>query len=149
MNADEVRADQTGSNAKYSLENGEPTTADNPERMLWHGCCSFWTDDWSKVVTVGSGIPVCPTCKRPGFQIVARKWFEAAEKYAKAHPGYLTFLGHLKDQCHGQKRLDELFAEWKSKMITCEECGTVYEPITDAYKCPACGTENYPEDDDE
>ena len=28
----------------------------------------------------------------------------------------------------------------------CEECGEEFEPMTDAYKCPACGTENYPPD---
>ena len=33
-------------------------------------------------------------------------------------------------------------------MITCEECGVKYHPLTDAYKCPECGTENYPEDED-
>lgn len=33
-------------------------------------------------------------------------------------------------------------------MIECDECGTHFEPMTDAYRCPVCGTENYPEDDD-
>jgi hypothetical protein len=32
-------------------------------------------------------------------------------------------------------------------MIECPECGTKYEPITDACKCPCCGEENYPETD--
>ncbi len=31
--------------------------------------------------------------------------------------------------------------------IKCE-CGTEYEPMTDSYTCPYCGTENYPEDTD-
>ena len=33
--------------------------------------------------------------------------------------------------------------------ITCDECGARFEPLTDAFKCPVCGTENYPEDDDD
>jgi DNA-directed RNA polymerase subunit RPC12/RpoP len=33
-------------------------------------------------------------------------------------------------------------------MIECDECGAKYIPITDAYKCPVCGTENYPEEDE-
>lgn len=32
--------------------------------------------------------------------------------------------------------------------MRCDECGDVFEPMTDAFKCPTCGTENYPEDDD-
>lgn len=32
--------------------------------------------------------------------------------------------------------------------ILCDECGTRFEPMTDAYKCPLCGAENYPDDDD-
>ncbi len=34
-------------------------------------------------------------------------------------------------------------------MIECQECGAHYEPMTDSYTCPVCGTENYPEDDTE
>lgn len=31
--------------------------------------------------------------------------------------------------------------------IECDECGTVYEPMTDAYRCPLCGASNYPQDE--
>jgi DNA polymerase III alpha subunit (gram-positive type) len=34
-------------------------------------------------------------------------------------------------------------------MIECEECGALYEPMTDTYTCPECGTSNYPDDGDE
>jgi hypothetical protein len=30
-------------------------------------------------------------------------------------------------------------------MIECQECGEVYGPETDAYRCPVCGAENYPD----
>lgn len=33
------------------------------------------------------------------------------------------------------------------KMIECAECGTTYEPMTDAYACPTCGANNYPSDE--
>lgn len=33
--------------------------------------------------------------------------------------------------------------------ILCDECGTRFEPTTDAYKCPLCGAENYPDEDDD
>lgn len=33
-------------------------------------------------------------------------------------------------------------------MIECDECGTKYEPMTDTYTCPECGTSNYPDDAD-
>lgn len=31
-------------------------------------------------------------------------------------------------------------------MIECDECGQHYEPMTDAFKCPTCGAENYQDD---
>ena len=31
--------------------------------------------------------------------------------------------------------------------MECEECGAEYRPMTDAYRCPECGTENYPPDE--
>lgn len=34
-------------------------------------------------------------------------------------------------------------------MIQCDECGTRFEPMTDAYKCPDCGAENGPMDDEQ
>lgn len=33
--------------------------------------------------------------------------------------------------------------------MICQECGTRYEPMTDAYKCPCCGAENYPDEIEE
>ena len=100
----------------YKLEDGRPTTADDPKRLLWYGFCTFWTDDWSKILTVGSGIPCCPTCKRQGFQITARQWFEGAEKYGKDHPGYTGFLLQMKEECHRDKGFEELFGEWKANI---------------------------------
>lgn len=26
--------------------------------------------------------------------------------------------------------------------MKCDECGSIFEPMTDAYKCPVCGSEN-------
>lgn len=34
-------------------------------------------------------------------------------------------------------------------MITCDECGTQFRPMTNANRCPECSTENYPEEDSE
>ena len=34
-------------------------------------------------------------------------------------------------------------------VIECDECGCRFEPITDAYRCPECGAENYPDGDDD
>ncbi len=32
--------------------------------------------------------------------------------------------------------------------MICDECGEKFEPMTDSYKCPVCGTENHPEGDE-
>lgn len=39
---------------------------------------------------------------------------------------------------------EEMMAECR---VQCDECGARFEPMTDAFRCPVCGTENYPEDD--
>lgn len=36
---------------------------------------------------------------------------------------------------------------WESTKIECQECGTWFEPMTDAFKCPECGAENYPDEE--
>ena len=33
-------------------------------------------------------------------------------------------------------------------MIECDECGTFFTPMTDAFRCPACGSENQEVHDD-
>jgi hypothetical protein len=34
-------------------------------------------------------------------------------------------------------------------MIKCGDCDTLYELVKDACKCPCCGAENYPEEQDD
>lgn len=33
--------------------------------------------------------------------------------------------------------------------VTCDECGALYQPITDGYECPCCGEVNWPEKQNE
>ena len=36
----------------------------------------------------------------------------------------------------------------RTRPIECCECETLFIPVTDAYECPLCGEENYPEVDE-
>lgn len=61
--------------SKYITTHGEPTHKDNTQREIWYSAhCTYWTDDWSKLKTVGPGIPVCPYCSCPGMQLMALHW---------------------------------------------------------------------------
>lgn len=62
---------------KYVTQNGKPVSATDPKRAVWYSArCSYWTDDWSKVVKVGPGIPACPTCQSVGFIADADKFLK-------------------------------------------------------------------------
>ena len=84
--------------SKYQTEQGKPTTADDPQRLIWYGVCGMWTDNWHKVV--GTGVPHCSACGGPGFQITADKWLgNDLERYDKEHPGYRQSLMDKKEFC--------------------------------------------------
>lgn len=94
------------------------TTADDPNRMLWYGMCSYWTDDWSKLSKTGPGIPVCPCCKTPGFIENAQEWLSAAMAYEMENSdakGYYQFILDNKETCIPEKKFSDLFDEWKAK----------------------------------
>lgn len=89
---------------KYLLVTGRQTTQDDPRRLVWysaHGC--MWTDDWSKVATSASGVPVCPGCGVPGMMCTARQWFSGVTSYqAAGHPKYRQFIESIRGRCLGR-----------------------------------------------
>lgn len=79
---------------------GRPTTANQPDRLLWYSVkCSYWTDDFDKLTKMGPGIPCCPHCKSPGFQDEAGRWLDGAKKFDEKEPGYSDFLNRMKEKC--------------------------------------------------
>lgn len=87
--------------SRYLTVNGSPTSADDPKRLVWYSAgCTFWTDDWEQL-RLSLGIPVCPDCGCPGYQIDAAKWFESARTYTEI-PNYLTLLLANRHRCHGR-----------------------------------------------
>ncbi len=86
------------------LGTGRPTTADDPERGMWYAThqdlCGYWTDDWTKLGRVGSGIPACPTCGCVGMQMTVAQWFEGARKFeADGKPRYVDYLEWRRELC--------------------------------------------------
>ena len=88
-------------------EQGKPCEADDPKRLIWYGPCMFWTDDWGQIAD--HGIPRCPTCGAPGFQITAGEWMEGAERFEAGGkdgntpwPRYVEFLLSQKEVCHNR-----------------------------------------------
>lgn len=119
---------------KYQSDKGLPTTADDPNRMVWHSLnCGFWTDEWD---TLGStskgfgGIPICPTCGYPGMMTTAKDWNKGTELYDAAKPGYKEFIDQTKGVCFGrggfQKELEKRGFQ-KSVVVVNQKVG--YAPV--------------------
>ena len=99
----------------YRTNSGEPTVETNPDRLVWYGHCSFWTDDWSKLSSY-NGMPCCPSCLSVGFQTTYREWIEGAQYYqSQNNVGYVNFLLLIKERCHG--RQETLTYLWKLRRI--------------------------------
>ncbi len=101
---------------QFCTADGTSTNADDPERMIWDGMCSFWTDDWSLVGVAGDGTPVCHNCSAPGHQTAAKNWDEGVAKFeAEGNEGYTDFVNSLKNVCNGRQGASELWAKWKAE----------------------------------
>ena len=88
------------------------TTCDDPERMIWYGPCMYWTDDWTKVAD--RGIPCCPVCGAPGFQMTYYEWFEGAIRFSMdtEQPGYAQWVESIKETCSPD------LSQWKRRAQT-------------------------------
>lgn len=101
--------------SKYIDAYGQPTGNSNPNRQMWYSVrCTFWTDDWGALKTVGPGIPVCPHCQSPGYQSDYTKWDKSARRYdEQAAEGYHTFLQEVKGKCLGPKvSIGQAYKNW-------------------------------------
>lgn len=102
---------------RYMNEKGD-TTAEDPDRMLWYSArCTYWTDNWAKLITVGPGIPACPHCKSVGLQTTWAKWWEGAKAYEEQgpeHAWYRKFLTDNKEYC-GRVGLPVLHKLWREQ----------------------------------
>lgn len=104
---------------KYiSRKRGVICSPTDPDRAVWYGMCSYWTDDWERLKSA-NGIPICPHCRSPGFLTDYRTWIEGAAAYAE-RPGnedYQEFLLDLKHRCRGRVAITELYHLYKLNKI--------------------------------
>lgn len=87
---------------KYMTMDGKEVAADDPQRAVWYSTnpeCFFWTDDWSKLLKVGPGIPCCPNCKMVGMYTTAEDWFDGIKRYDDDHPGYAAAVENRRNRC--------------------------------------------------
>lgn len=89
---------------RFQNRAGEAVDEDDPERELFYSaCCTYWTDDWTKLGLHQGRIPYCPSCGSVGYQTNARAWFAGAAKHeADGNPGYRASLNRTKEVCHGR-----------------------------------------------
>jgi hypothetical protein len=93
--------------------NGDKVSDEDPQRGIWYGMCTYWTDDWDEVSDGIGGIPCCPVCGALGMQTTAADWFEGVAKFqAKGNPGYVNFVNQSKEQCKRPMKFMEWFKQW-------------------------------------
>lgn len=89
---------------------GKATTADSPNRSVWYGICSYWTDDWTKLKVAMGHIPVCPECGNIGRHVPAKEFFEDIALTEKQFPGFTEVYNKLKERCISQDEWEALLA---------------------------------------
>lgn len=67
-------------------------------RVVYGATCTYWGGIYSIHMAPGIGIPVCPHCFRPLFEMENEEAFmEGARKHEEGgHPGYVAFITWLK-----------------------------------------------------
>ena len=101
------------SQPSYQTLNGYETTAEDGQRGIWYGTCTYWTDDWNKLSKSLGTIPCCPACHAPGFQITAKEWFSGAARFEGAgNERYRIFLNQSKEQCKKPEKFLDWYKRW-------------------------------------
>lgn len=68
--------------------------------MIVYGSRCAWWDSIDKCSSLPSGLPCCPHCRCPLFQIEERHWLEGARQYeAAGHSGYVALLNWSRGKC--------------------------------------------------
>lgn len=83
-------------------------------RIVYGAVCSWW-DSIDKVASKPSGLPCCPECGGPLFEVATPEdWWAGAWRYqAESEPGYVLFLEWLRGRCFpGRDGLDRARAAY-------------------------------------
>jgi hypothetical protein len=99
---------------------GNKVSANNSNRMVWSSVrCTYWTDNWDNLKTIGAGIPVCPHCQSVGYESVYSSFDRSAKRHDEnVSEGYYTFLQEMKEKCVQSKdgkpiRVADAFRMWR------------------------------------
>ena len=70
-------------------------------RVVYGARCSWW-ETIDKAATRHSGLPACPHCLGPLFEVEnLREWWDGAARYEDdGHPGYVDFLRWDRGKCY-------------------------------------------------
>lgn len=69
-------------------------------RIVYGARCAWW-DSIDKVSTTATGLPVCPHCASPLFEIGSEaEWWLGVQRHEEAgNPGYRAFVVWLRGKC--------------------------------------------------
>ena len=69
-------------------------------RVVYGSRCSWW-DSIDKASATGSGLPVCPFCKCPLFEMESEEeWWKNVDSHEKkSHPGYRGMIEWGRGKC--------------------------------------------------
>lgn len=73
------------------------------DTLIVYGARCVWWENISETANSGpgrTGIPLCPHCRSPLFQMEPDKWWEGVDRYeAAGHPGYRLKTEWLRGRC--------------------------------------------------
>ena len=58
-----------------------------------------WWDSIDKVATTPNGLPVCPHCQSPLFEMGAEAWWEGVDRHEAFEPGYRAMIEWSRGKC--------------------------------------------------
>lgn len=69
-------------------------------RVVYGARCQWW-DTIDKVSTTGTGLPICPNCGSPLFEVESlAEWWAGVDNYeGNGHPGYRALIEFGRGRC--------------------------------------------------
>lgn len=90
--------------------------------VVFCSLCTFW-GDISAAAKSDSGIPVCPECGFPLYEMPKYEWDTNVSRYDAGHPGYAEMMRWSKNRCFNDFRhLSAQYAMYKRVMECCGGC---------------------------
>lgn len=96
---------------------GQEVDCPGPAKRIVYGTRCSWWETIDKIATTYTGLPICPHCRSPLFEVESIEvWQAGVDQFDKDHPGYADMIAWSRGQCipalHGSGPLVALRAAY-------------------------------------